>query len=453
MDLRYWFLTLSLYLYAVQVEAGPPLMPLDLDPSFAGDGTLIVEPGTRAIAHAGLIDEAGEILVFGEADNGNPSFREAWFHRILGDGTVVPLGRYGASSPGCGSPRTFLTGIRLSNGDYLGAGYVQEGCSGIPRKFNALQLTPGGLQVEEFDRVAFNNERAYIYALGEQSDGGIVAVGFADQDFQDVSTFDIAVARFNASGDLDPSFGTGGTYLFDYAGDTDRANDVAIDAEDRILIAGYVTHASGDRDLLTIRLTPDGQPDASFNGDGVLVYDGSGFADAAAAVELKPGGRILVGGTLRSAADQRNPIILGLNEDGSFDAGFGTDGIAAVDLGNTDAAITDIHFDSRRIYVTGWSRPVGGDLVELDAAVTVLRSNGSPNPSFNSGQPRVFQFDPALGTQSDRPESIDVSGDGEQIVVTGYTDNEDRTRKRFGIARFIGLENALFADGFEGDGP
>ena len=365
---------------------------------------------------------------------------------------MIPLGRFGATSPGCGSPRTFLTGIRLNNGDYLGAGYVQEGCTGIPRKFNALQLTPGGLQVEEFDRVAFNNERAYIYALGEQSDGAIVAVGFADQDFQDVSTFDIAVARFTATGDLDPSFGTGGAYLFDFAGDTDWANDVAIDAEDRILIAGYVTNASGDRDLLTIRLTPDGQPDVTFNGDGVLVYDGSGFPDAAAAVELAPGGRILVGGTSRSAADQRNPIILALNEDGSFDAGFGAGGIANVDLGNTNSAIAALHYDAWRIYVAGTSRAVGGAFVDLDAAVTVLRADGSPNPLFNGGQPRVFVFDPALGAQSDIPQSIDASADGEQIVVTGYTDNEDRTRQRYGVARFVGLENALFIDSFEGGG-
>ena len=453
MDLRYWFLTLSLYLYAVQVEAGPPLMPLDLDPSFAGDGTLIVEPGTRAIAHAGLIDEAGEILVFGEADNGNPSFREAWFHRILGDGTVVPLGRYGASSPGCGSPRTFLTGIRLSNGDYLGAGYVQEGCSGIPRKFNALQLTPGGLQVEEFDRVAFNNERAYIYALGEQSDGGIVAVGFADQDFQDVSTFDIAVARFTTAGDLDPSFGTGGTFTFDRANDLDWANDVVIDSADRILIAGYARSTAGDQDWMVLRLTPDGSLDTTFNGTGAFFYDGAGQDESVTSIDLAPGGRILGGGGLRASAGAPSAVVFALTADGILDTGFANNGIAAVDLGNTDAAVSDIHYDAGRIYVSGISRPAGGAREDYDAAVTVLRSNGWPNPFFNGGAPRVFAFDAALGLQADLPQSIDVSDDGEQIVITGYTDNPDRTRQRFGIARFIGLENALFADGFEGGAP
>ncbi len=447
-----WILIAALGL-PLLAAAGPLPAPLDLDPSFAGDGALIVEPGTRAVAHEGLIDETGEIVVLGEADNGNPSTREAIFQRILSDGTVGPVARYGASAPGCPVPRTFLTGIRLSNGDYLGGGYVQEGCGGLPRKFNAMQLNPVGQLVNEFDRVPFNNERAYIVGLGEQSDGGIIAVGFADQDFQDVTTFDMAVARFTAAGDLDPSFGSGGTFIFDRANNTDWSNDVVVDSADRILIAGYSTSASGDRDMVVIRLTPDGSLDTSFNGSGTFFFDGAGFPDTATSIDLTPGGRILVGGAFQNPQDQRNPVVLALNEDGSFDAGFGTGGVSEVDLGNSDAAITAIRYDAWRIYVTGWSRPVGGARIDLDAAVAVLRADGSPNPFFNGGQPRVFVFDPALGTQSDLPQSIDATADGEQIVVTGYTDDEPRARQRFGVARFIGLENALFIDGFEGGAP
>lgn len=438
---------------AANASAGPTPAPLDFDPTFAGDGTLIIEPGTRAVAYAGIIDDAGEILVFGEADNGNPSFREAWFHRILGDGTVVPLGRFGAESPGCGSPRAFRTGIRLSNGDYLGGGYVQEGCTGLPRKFNVLQLTPSGGLVEEFDRVQFFNQLAYINALGEQSDGSIIAAGFASGSGFDNETYDIAVARFSTTGVLDSTFGTGGILVFDGANDLDWSNDVVIDAADRILIAGYTTTVQGDRDLLVIRLTPDGALDPTFNGTGLFLYDGAGFNENATSIDLAPGGRILVGAGLRPSENQGDAAVLALTEDGNLDSAFGSNGIATVDLGNTDPAITDIHYAAWRIYVTGWSGPAGGDRIELDAAVTVLRSNGSPNPFFNGDQPQVFEFDPALGPQSDIPQSIDVSDDGEQIVVTGFTDNTDRTRQRFGIARFIGLENALFADGFEGGGP
>ena len=447
------WLTLAALSLPLTGWAGPPPAPLEFDPTFAGDGTLIIDARDRDVAYSGLIEPAGEIVVFGHSSTGNPSGDEAILQRITADGTPSTRARFGEQNSSCSAPRAFRTGIRLSNGDYLGGGYVQEGCSGIPRYFNALQLTPGGALVEEFDRLPFNNERAHIFALGEQSDGSIIAAGFADEDFSDFSTFDIAVARFTAAGVLDPSFGTDGTFTFDRGNEPDLARDIAIDSADRILIAGYATDASGNRDMLILRLDPDGSPDLTFNSTGIVYFDGAGFSDGALSIDLAPGGRILVGGRVAQSAGHVDATILALTEDGALDTSFGDSGIATVDFGNTDSAIRDLLYDAGRIYVTGYSRPAGGDRIEFDAAVSVLRSNGSPNPFFNGGQPRVFEFDPALGIQSDIPQSIDVSEDGEQIVVTGYTDNTDRIRQSFGIARFIGLEKALFIDGFEGGGP
>ena len=440
-------------LVTTELAAGPALEPLDLDPTFAGDGTVIVEERPRDLAFTGLIEPSGEIVVIGRAGDSDPRFDQGVLQRIGADGTIGARTGIGATSGPCPVPRAFLTGIRLSNGDYLGGGYVQEGCSGIPRKFNVLRFTPAGGVVDEFDRVPFNNERAHISALGEQSDGGIVAVGFADEDFNDFSTFDIAVARFTANGVLDTSFGTGGMFTFDRANEPDWARDVVIDANDRILIAGYATSAAGNRDMLIMRLDPDGALDPTFNGTGFRYYDHAGFSDSGNSIDLGPRGRIVVGGAVTTASNDTQGVVLALTDQGALDTGFGSNGIATVDLGNTASSINDVHFDAGRIYVTGWSRPAGGDRIERDAAVTVLRSNGAPNPSFNGGQPQVFAFDPALGPQSDIPLSIDVSDDGEQIVVTGFTDNEPRTIQRFGVARLIGLENALFADGFEGGGP
>lgn len=441
-------------LVTTELAAGPALEPLDLDPSFAGDGTVIVEERPRDLAYTGLIEPSGEIVVIGRAGDGDPRFDQGVLQRIGADGTIGARTAIGATSGGCPVPRAFLTGIRLSNGDYLGGGYVQEGCSGIPRKFNALRFTPAGGVVDEFDRVPFNNERALIFALGEQSDGSVVAAGFADEDFTDFSTADIAVARFTSTGVLDTSFGTNGTFTFDRADDEDWARDVVIDAADRILIAGLSRSAQGDRDMLVLRLDADGTLDATFGVDGVWTYDGgTGGDELASAIDLAPGGRILIGGIVTASSNDFQGVVLALTDDGALDSGFGNNGIAEVDLGNTASVANDILYDAGRIYVTGWSRPAGGDRIERDAAVTVLRSNGAPNPFFNGGQARVFVFDAALVPQADIPLSIDVSDNGEQIVATGFTDNEPRTVQRFGIARFIGLENALFADGFEGGGP
>lgn len=436
---------------ATLAQAGPIPMPLDLDPSFAGDGTLILEPGIHDVAHVGLIEDSGEIVVFGESDNGNASFREAIFQRIQADGTPGTIRGFDASVFGCSVPRTFLTGIRLRNGDYLGAGFVQEGCGGLPRKFNALQLAPSSELVEEYDRVVFNNERAYISALGEQSDGSIIAAGFADEDFTNNATMDVAVTRYTPAGRLDPTFGSGGIFTFDRASNVDWTNDIVIDRNDRILVAGYAWSATDNQDWMILRLTPDGALDPTFGNGGVFLYDGSGQADSAASIVMGPGGRIFAGGNLHPTAGQSDstPVVLALDEAGKLDTNFGENGIATVDLGNDDAFVRDIHYAAWRIYVTGSSRASGGAFSDFDAAATVLKMDGEPNPFFNGGAPRVFQFDPALGPQADLPQSIEVSEDSEQIVITGYTDNESRTIQRFGVARLIGFNDALFIDGFE----
>ena len=115
---------------------------------------------------------------------------------------------------------------------------MQEGCSGRPQLYNALQLTPSGGLIEEFDRVPFDNQRAYIRALGEQSDGSIIAVGFTEGPALGDEALDVSVARFTPAGLLDLSFGSGGTFTFDRAGDEDQAFDVVVDPADRILVAG-----------------------------------------------------------------------------------------------------------------------------------------------------------------------------------------------------------------------
>ncbi len=439
---------------ATLAHAGPTPEPLDFDPAFAGDGTLILEPGTRARAYAGVIDDMGEILVFGQSDNGNASAREAIFQRIFADGTLGALERFDAQWPGCQVPRSFLAGIRLNNGDYLGAGYVQEGCSGRPRLYNALQLAPSGALVEELDRVPFDNQRAYIRALGEQSDGSIIAVGFTEGPALGNEAFDVSVARFTPAGALDPSFGSGGTFTFDRAGDDDQAFDVVVDPADRILVAGRSRSSQGDQDMLVIRLDPDGALDTTFDGDGVWIFDGDGGLDEfATSIDLAGGGRILIGGTVFKAVDQREATILALTDTGALDPVFGNGGIVSLALGNTESSISDIFYDAWRIYVAGWSRPVGGQRIDIDAAVTVLSTTGTPNAVFNGGEASVFAFDPTLGPQFDLIQTIDVSGDGKQIVITGYTENEALDRNRVAVARLVGLENALFLDGFEGGGP
>ena len=123
-----------------------------------------------------------------------------------------------------------------------------------------------------------------------------------------------------APGALDPSFGTGGTLTIKAQGLDSLANDVAVQPDGKIVLAGF---ASGD--FAVVRLNPDGSPDTSFGNGGSVVENavGTNSEDVADAVVIQPDGKILVAG----ASTRQNDIgsfatFLRLNANGTPDASF-----------------------------------------------------------------------------------------------------------------------------------
>ncbi len=421
--------------------------PLDLDASFAGDGTLAIQIGVHDYGAAGFIEPSGEIVLFGYSDDGNISKGEGVMLRLAADGTQGPMTAFGAQGFGCYAPRNFLTATRLGSGDYLAGGYVQTSCGGIPRQFNVLELDGAGIRLDEFDLVPFNNQLAYVFGLAEQPDGKTVAAGLISGSGFDAATYDFGVARFLPGGTLDTSFASGGTFTFDLDNDLDYALDVVVTPQGRILVAGLGFSSTTDRDMLLLALTPDGALDPSFATGGVFQFDRAGFLDSANGVARAASGRIFLAGTTSPDDTTREFTVLGLTEDGVLDPGFSDDGIATIDFGTPVAGASAMTVGPlHRIFVAGSAEIGGTGLEARDAAVAVLLADGRMDPSYNNGAGVTFQF----GDQPmDFPQHIDVDELGSRILVSGRTENADRTVQQIATARLIGLDPFLFADGYE----
>jgi len=82
----------------------------------------------------------------------------------------------------------------------------------------------------------------------------------------------------------------------------DEGRDVVVAPDGRIVVVGRV-EVGGESDTLVARFRPNGRPDRSFGGDGIVVTDhsGRGIDDRATAVARQPDGRIAVGGADRPA--------------------------------------------------------------------------------------------------------------------------------------------------------
>jgi uncharacterized delta-60 repeat protein len=184
-------------------------------------------------------------------------------------------------------------------------------------------------------------------------------------------TMAAAAPAWAAPGDLDPTLGGDGLLTFDPSGGQDElGNALAVQPDGRMVLAlDSRLPGQSDRDIVVLRLLPDGSPDESFSSDGRVVSVQPGD-DVVRGLGLDPAsGEIVVfatgGGTNR---------LLRLTADGATDTGFGG-GDGFVELPGAFSQVD--------------TRPGGGTVLAgssgPDAAVTVLDAAGAPDASFGTG--------------------------------------------------------------------
>jgi uncharacterized delta-60 repeat protein len=107
---------------------------------------------------------------------------------------------------------------------------------------------------------------------------------------------EFALARYYDNGSLDSGFDGDGKVVTDFGGGSGQAaKGVAIQGNGRIVAAGSKA-SGGDVDFVLARYATDGDLDASFSGDG-KVTTGFGDRERAEDVAIQPDGRIVAAGT------------------------------------------------------------------------------------------------------------------------------------------------------------
>ncbi|MCL5796202.1 MAG: DUF4347 domain-containing protein [Gammaproteobacteria bacterium] len=146
-------------------------------------------------------------------------------------------------------------------------------------------------------------------AVAIQSDGKIVVAGRVDGEGSNNA---LLLARYNTDGTLDTdNFGTGGKVVFTLM---EEAGDVVIDSNGKILVL------SDDGDMKVARFNADGDPDTTFGVNGVAeVTSGDGVRGFA--LELATDGTIWIVGYTRG--DDREFAIAKLSANGIPNADFG----------------------------------------------------------------------------------------------------------------------------------
>ena len=278
----------------------------------------------------------------------------------------------------------------------------------------------GGKVYTPFD--AFSSSGALAVAV--QSDGKIVAAGHAANPEAHHQTF--ALARYNVDGSLDSTFGNGGLVLTAIwpetgAGPEDRANDVAIDGQGRIVVAGETGNFFYD--FAVARYLPDGSLDESF-GDGGVVTTDLGGDDRANSVAVDADGSILLGGTGGTSAGTDFVLVRYL-DDGTPDAAFGP---AMTDFrGGDDVAHRVLVRPDGTLVLVGTNQLSGGcspaTCERYGFGMAQYDSGGALDGGFGTGG----KIEPDFIVSSGAYDAV-LMADG-TVALVGHIGNED-----FGLA-------------------
>jgi uncharacterized delta-60 repeat protein len=209
------------------------------------------------------------------------------------------------------------------------------------------------------------------WAVARQPNGKLVVAGEASS----ADGSDFGVARVNANGAPDTSFGTGGKTTVDFGGQ-DIAFATALQPDGKIVLAGQTTAGTGSQHFAIARLNADGTPDASFGTGGQTTVD---FGGAATDVFVDSTGRILVTGSTSPDGTQHDFAATRLNADGTPDASFGTGGRTTVDFGGNDRVSGAAVLGDGRILLAGDTTSAAG---AEDFAVARLTAAGAIDSSF-----------------------------------------------------------------------
>lgn len=271
-----------------------------------------------------------------------------------------------------------------------------------------------------------------------QPDGKIVLAGWAD--FAPGGDDDFASLRLQADGSADGTFGTcttgdctdgkGVTYFNIGSDYDDRAHDVALQSDGKIILVGDVSAATpGDVDFGITRLNANGTLDTTFGdlvadpGRTVVPFDRAGDNnDHARGVAVQADDKIVVVGAVKVGFfDDMDFGIARLTKDGALDTTFGGGNgkvIVSFDLGgNYVDWASDVAIQSDgKIVVAGRVAIQQGN---FDFGIVRLDTDGTLDATFNLDGRSTVGFDrgPAL-ERTDRAYGVAIQSDG-KIVVAG----------------------------------
>jgi uncharacterized delta-60 repeat protein len=171
-------------------------------------------------------------------------------------------------------------------------------------------------------------------------DGSAVVSGYTRDADSIVSP---VLFKVDAKGQFDATFGVGGVFNQIVLASVAEAYDVAMQGAN-FVTAGYGTNgvAGESLDWLSLRVTANGMPDSTYGTNGAARIDMAGNNDNGRALIVLPDNRIVIVGGGRPATDNADAMVAILTPEGQPDTTFDPAGWKTWDLGGGSDFLWDV---------------------------------------------------------------------------------------------------------------
>lgn len=273
-------------------------------------------------------------------------------------------------------------------------------------------------------------------------DDKLLMVGFVNDANQD-----LLLARYNADGSLDATFGNNGKAIVDLTiGGDEQATAATVLFDGKILVTGGMDNG-GTIDAFILRLNEDGTVDNSFGTGGMgytVLNAGANSLAFGADVEVDAGNNIFVAATAANAMANYDMVVFKLTQGGGLDAGFGTAGAALIDnAGATDYAYNLALSQSGKIAIVGYTE-------DSDTKGFVVRLNNTGGMDLTFNATGGYIYDPSADDESIMDVCFDAGDKVIAVGMQGTGNNIDGVILRLGddgvLDNTFGTSGAVISD-------
>jgi len=253
-------------------------------------------------------------------------------------------------------------------------------------------------------------------------------------------TDQLMVARFQEDGSLDSTFSGTGMLLLDVA-DGAAAQDMELRPDGRIVLGGYAMEA-GTKQLLLVQLMADGALDASFGTAGIVTVDLGFSIQSILAITLTPSGSLIAAGGAGASVSDSNALLASFSSTGELDTGFSTNGWLTVATGEGANSFTDVLLDQDgMILACGQVKLASSFYYQL--ILTRRALNGAVDPTFGTNGTTIPDLQYGGGGMC-----LALQNDGKILVggVYGTGNNLDAMVARFTPGMSVGINEPEAAE-------